>query len=33
LYAPMLAIPGSKNDLKREGWIYEPKLDGTRAVL
>ncbi|HTY47466.1 MAG TPA: non-homologous end-joining DNA ligase [Methanomassiliicoccales archaeon] len=33
MYEPMLAIPGSKSDLKREGWIYEPKLDGTRAVL
>jgi DNA ligase D-like protein (predicted ligase) len=32
LYEPMLAAMGSKDDLEREGYIYEPKLDGTRAL-
>jgi DNA ligase D-like protein (predicted ligase) len=32
LYEPMLAAMGSKEDLEREGYIYEPKLDGTRAL-
>jgi DNA ligase D-like protein (predicted ligase) len=32
LYDPMLAAIGSKDDLEREGYIYEPKLDGTRAL-
>ncbi len=33
MYEPMLAFAGSRHDLKRKGWIYEPKLDGTRAIL
>jgi DNA ligase D-like protein (predicted ligase) len=32
LYLPMLAGMGSKKDLEKEGYIYEPKLDGTRAL-
>jgi DNA ligase D-like protein (predicted ligase) len=28
----MLAAMGSKDDLEKEGYIYEPKLDGTRAL-
>jgi len=32
LYKPMLAAMGSKDDLERDGYIYEPKLDGTRAL-
>ena len=32
MYDPMLAAMGSKNDLDREGYLYEPKLDGTRAL-
>jgi DNA ligase D-like protein (predicted ligase) len=32
LYDPMLAAIGSMKDLEREGYIYEPKLDGTRAL-
>jgi DNA ligase D-like protein (predicted ligase) len=28
----MLAFLGGKNDLEREGYIFEPKLDGTRAL-
>ena len=32
MYLPMLAGIGSQNDLEREGYIYEPKLDGTRAL-
>ncbi|VVB74201.1 DNA ligase [Candidatus Tiddalikarchaeum anstoanum] len=32
LYEPMLAQLGVKEDLTKEGFIYEPKLDGTRAV-
>jgi DNA ligase D-like protein (predicted ligase) len=32
LYQHMLAEMGSKEDLEREGFIYEPKLDGTRAL-
>ena len=28
----MLAFQGSKGDLAREGYIFEPKLDGTRAL-
>lgn len=30
--SPMLAHLGSKKDLEKPGWIYEPKLDGTRAL-
>jgi len=33
MLAPMLAKIGSISDLKRAGWIYEPKLDGTRGIL
>ena len=29
---PMLAFQGSKADLARPGFIFEPKLDGTRAL-
>ena len=29
---PMLAFQGSKSDLARQGFIFEPKLDGTRAL-
>jgi len=29
---PMLAELGTKKDLKKSGWIYEPKLDGTRTL-
>jgi len=29
----MLAHPGSQKDLRRQGFIFEPKLDGTRALL
>lgn len=29
---PMLARPGRPEDLSREGYLYEPKLDGTRAL-
>ena len=29
---PMLAFHGSKSDLARKGFIFEPKLDGTRAL-
>jgi bifunctional non-homologous end joining protein LigD len=32
LYEPMLAGMGSKDDLEKDGYIYEPKLDGTRAL-
>jgi DNA ligase D-like protein (predicted ligase) len=32
LYEPMLAAMGSKGDLELEGYIFEPKLDGTRAL-
>lgn len=32
MYEPMLAGMGSKADLEKEGYIYEPKLDGTRAL-
>jgi DNA ligase D-like protein (predicted ligase) len=32
LYEPMLAGMGSKNDLEKDSYIYEPKLDGTRAL-
>jgi len=28
----MLAAMGSKDDLDREGYVFEPKLDGTRAL-
>jgi bifunctional non-homologous end joining protein LigD len=31
-YPPMLALPAGKEALKKEGYIFEPKLDGTRAV-
>lgn len=29
---PMKCKQGEKEDLKKEGWIYEPKLDGIRAL-
>jgi DNA ligase D-like protein (predicted ligase) len=29
---PMLARPGRLDDLSRAGYLYEPKLDGTRAL-
>lgn len=29
---PMLAFQGSRSDLTRPGFIFEPKLDGTRAL-
>lgn len=32
-YLPMLASIGTKKDLERKGYIYEPKLDGYRALL
>lgn len=32
LYKPMLAKIGSKEDLNKKGYIFEPKLDGTRAI-
>lgn len=32
-YKPMLAYPGKKADLHREDFIFEPKLDGTRALI
>ena len=31
-YLPMLARPAGKEELKKAGFIYEPKLDGTRTV-
>jgi len=31
-YLPMLAAIGSKDDLERKDFIYEPKLDGYRAL-
>lgn len=31
-YEPMLAEPGDLNHLGRKGFLYEPKLDGTRAI-
>jgi bifunctional non-homologous end joining protein LigD len=31
-YPPMLALPAGRDSLKKEGFIYEPKLDGTRAI-
>ncbi len=31
--SPMLAKLGSKEDLTKKGFIYEPKFDGTRAIL
>jgi DNA ligase D-like protein (predicted ligase) len=31
MHQPMLAQPGRPEDLSRRGWLYEPKLDGTRA--
>lgn len=31
-YKPMLASVGIKEDLNRKGYLYEPKLDGTRAI-
>lgn len=30
---PMLAQPGKVEDLKRSGFIFEPKVDGTRAIV
>jgi len=32
-YEPMLASMGAQDDLKRTDWLYEPKLDGTRAIM
>lgn len=32
-YSPMLSTPGSEKDLALAGFIYEPKWDGTRALL
>jgi len=32
MYRPMLAAQGHKEDLDRPGFVYEPKLDGTRAL-
>ncbi len=32
MFQAMLAFPGRKEDLDREGLVYEPKLDGTRAI-
>ncbi len=32
-YLPMLAMIGSKEDLERKDLIFEPKLDGYRALL
>jgi len=31
-YGPMLARIGTKTDLSKKGYIYEPKLDGIRAI-
>lgn len=31
-FAPMLASNGSEDDLDKQGFIYEPKLDGIRAI-
>jgi DNA ligase D-like protein (predicted ligase) len=31
MYRAMLASPGKEEDLDRDGYVYEPKLDGTRA--
>lgn len=32
MYRAMLASQGKEEDLDREGYVYEPKLDGTRAL-
>ena len=32
MYKAMLAYPGQREDLERESFVYEPKLDGTRAL-
>ncbi|MEK7184165.1 MAG: non-homologous end-joining DNA ligase [Patescibacteria group bacterium] len=32
-YEPMLASIGEQADLKKKGWLFEPKLDGTRAIM
>jgi DNA ligase D-like protein (predicted ligase) len=32
MYRAMLASPGKEEDLDRDGYVYEPKLDGTRAL-
>jgi DNA ligase D-like protein (predicted ligase) len=32
MLAPMLATIGDTSDLDRTGWIFEPKLDGERAL-
>ncbi len=32
MFRPMLAITGSEKDLKGKGYIFEPKLDGYRAL-
>ena len=32
-YSPMLARLGDKSDLKKKGFSFEEKLDGTRAIL
>jgi DNA ligase D-like protein (predicted ligase) len=31
--SPMLAQIGSKNELRKKDFVYEPKLDGTRCIL
>lgn len=33
IISPMLAKLGSEDDLDRPGYIWEPKLDGTRAIV
>ncbi len=32
-YRPMLASMGTHDDLAHADWLYEPKLDGTRAIM
>ncbi len=32
MYKAMLASQGKQEDLDREGYVFEPKLDGTRAL-
>ncbi len=32
-YFPMLASMGEQDDLKKKGWMFEPKVDGTRALM
>src|SRR5215467_14504287 len=31
-FSPMKAYVGSMDDLQRKDWVYEPKLDGYRAL-